>query len=62
MILLGGDLFHDNKPSRKTLHGTMELLRMYCMGERPCKLEFLSDQSINFPNRYIKLTNLVASH
>ena len=21
MILLGGDLFHDNKPSRKTLHG-----------------------------------------
>ena len=20
MVLLGGDLFHDNKPSRKTLH------------------------------------------
>ena len=24
-ILLGGDLFHENKPSRKTLHSTMKL-------------------------------------
>ncbi|KAJ3367557.1 meiotic recombination [Allomyces arbusculus] len=52
MILLGGDLFHDNKPSRKTLHGTMELLRAYCLGDRPCALDILSDQSINFPNRF----------
>jgi len=47
-ILLGGDLFHDNKPSQKTLHQTMHLLRKYCMGDRPCQIEFLSDQSINF--------------
>ncbi|KNE66003.1 DNA repair protein (mre11) [Allomyces macrogynus ATCC 38327] len=52
MILLGGDLFHDNKPSRKTLHSTMELLRAYCLGDRPCALDILSDQSINFPNRF----------
>jgi len=31
-VLLGGDLFHDNKPSRKTLHATLELLREFCMG------------------------------
>lgn len=48
MILLAGDLFHENKPSRKTMHRCMELLRHYCMGNRPCHLEFLSDSSVNF--------------
>ncbi|KAJ3625365.1 hypothetical protein Zmor_004289 [Zophobas morio] len=53
MLLLGGDLFHDNKPSRWTLYKTMELMREYCLGERPCFLEILSDQSVNFPsNRF----------
>ncbi|ESO84026.1 hypothetical protein LOTGIDRAFT_108504 [Lottia gigantea] len=47
-VLLGGDLYHDNKPSRKTLHGSIALLRRYCMGDRPIQFEFLSDQSINF--------------
>jgi len=49
-ILLGGDLFHENKPSRKTMHGTMSLFRKYCLGDKPCQLEFLSDQSVNFSN------------
>ncbi|KAL1781365.1 hypothetical protein HispidOSU_001441 [Sigmodon hispidus] len=47
-ILLGGDLFHENKPSRKTLHNCLELLRKYCMGDRPVQFEVLSDQSVNF--------------
>ncbi|XP_068122926.1 double-strand break repair protein MRE11 [Hyperolius riggenbachi] len=47
-LLLGGDLFHDNKPSRRTLHTCMELLRKYCMGDRPIQFEILSDQSVNF--------------
>lgn len=47
-ILLGGDMFHDNKPSRQTLYRTMELLRTYCFGNRPVNIEILSDQSINF--------------
>ncbi|XP_070329802.1 double-strand break repair protein MRE11 isoform X3 [Odocoileus virginianus] len=47
-ILLGGDLFHENKPSRKTLHACLELLRKYCMGDRPVQFEILSDQSVNF--------------
>ena len=47
-ILLGGDLFHENKPSRKTLHGAMALFRKYCLGDKPCQVEFLSDQSVNF--------------
>ncbi len=47
-ILLGGDLFHDNKPSRQVLHRMLELLRHYCMGSRPCPIEFRSDPAINF--------------
>ncbi|XP_048350181.1 double-strand break repair protein MRE11 [Sphaerodactylus townsendi] len=47
-ILLGGDLFHENKPSRKTIHTCVELLRKHCMGDRPVQFEILSDQSVNF--------------
>ncbi|KAJ1978637.1 meiotic recombination [Dimargaris xerosporica] len=50
MILLGGDLFHDNRPSRKTLHKTLELLRRYCMGDRPCALDFQSDPLASLEN------------
>ncbi|KAI8972787.1 Metallo-dependent phosphatase-like protein [Pilobolus umbonatus] len=47
-ILLGGDLFHDNKPSRNCLHRTMELMRKYCFGDRPCEVWIASDQDQNF--------------
>lgn len=42
-ILLGGDLFHENKPSRATLHQTMALLRQYTLGDKPVSIELLSD-------------------
>ncbi|PRP74445.1 DNA repair exonuclease [Planoprotostelium fungivorum] len=51
-ILLGGDMFHDNKPTRQTLYRTMELLRTYCFGNRPVNIEILSDQSINFATKF----------
>jgi double-strand break repair protein MRE11 len=51
-ILHGGDLFHDNKPSRKTMHRTVELLRSYCLGERPVKINVLSDQRLNFTSKF----------
>lgn len=47
-ILLGGDLFHDNKPSQRCLYRCMSLLRRYCMGDRPVPVEFLSDPSESF--------------
>jgi double-strand break repair protein MRE11 len=43
MVLLGGDLFHDNKPSRKAIYQVMRSLRKNCLGDKPCELEFLSD-------------------
>lgn len=42
-ILLGGDLFHENKPSRATMHRTMAMLREYTFGERAVSVELLSD-------------------
>ncbi|CDU22192.1 related to MRE11-DNA repair and meiotic recombination protein [Sporisorium scitamineum] len=42
-ILLGGDLFHENKPSRAALHQTMALLRQYTLGDKPISVELLSD-------------------
>ncbi|XP_052264918.1 double-strand break repair protein MRE11-like isoform X2 [Dreissena polymorpha] len=47
-VLLGGDLFHENKPSRRIIHGTMALFRNYCLGDKPVQFEVLSDQSKNF--------------
>ncbi|KAL8607335.1 hypothetical protein ACOMHN_039485 [Nucella lapillus] len=47
-VLLGGDLFHENKPSRRIMHGCLSLLRKYCLGDKPVQFEFQSDQSINF--------------
>ncbi|KIW06608.1 DNA repair protein (mre11), variant [Verruconis gallopava] len=48
MVLLAGDLFHDNKPSRKSMFQVMRSLRLNCLGDRPCQLEMLSDASENF--------------
>ena len=45
MVLLAGDLFHENKPSRKSMYQVMRSLRMNCLGDKPCELEFLSDGS-----------------
>uniref|UniRef100_A0A671W8A0 Double-strand break repair protein n=1 Tax=Sparus aurata TaxID=8175 RepID=A0A671W8A0_SPAAU len=47
-ILLGGDLFHDNKPSRRCLHSCITMLRKYCMGDTPVTFNLLSDQTVNF--------------
>ncbi|KAJ4456766.1 putative Double-strand break repair protein MRE11 [Paratrimastix pyriformis] len=51
-LLLGGDLFHDNKPSRQTMHRTMDMLRSFCLGSDPVDFRVTSDQSLNFPNSF----------
>ncbi|CAF9935663.1 MAG: meiotic recombination [Alectoria fallacina] len=52
MVLLAGDLFHDNKPSRKAMFNVMRSLRMNCYGEKPCELEILSDSSEVFEGAF----------
>jgi double-strand break repair protein MRE11 len=52
MVLLGGDLFHDNKPSRKSMYQVMRSLRKNCLGDRPCELQFLSDAAEVFEGAF----------
>jgi double-strand break repair protein MRE11 len=52
MILLGGDLFHENKPSRQTLHQVMAALREYTLGDNPLALEYISDPYDNALGNY----------
>ncbi|KDN37905.1 Metallo-dependent phosphatase, partial [Tilletiaria anomala UBC 951] len=52
MILLGGDLFHDNKPSRNTLHQVMAALREHTLGDNPLPLEYISDPFDNALGNY----------
>ncbi|KAI1780424.1 DNA repair exonuclease [Hypoxylon cercidicola] len=52
MILLAGDLFHDNKPSRKSMYQVMRSLRKNCLGMKPCELQFLSDANEVFSGAF----------
>ncbi|KAL1384566.1 hypothetical protein pipiens_003340 [Culex pipiens pipiens] len=47
-VILGGDLFHIANPSTNTLNRCTRLLKTYMLGDKPIKLEFLSDQNENF--------------
>uniref|UniRef100_A0A7N0SXW4 Double-strand break repair protein n=1 Tax=Kalanchoe fedtschenkoi TaxID=63787 RepID=A0A7N0SXW4_KALFE len=51
-LLLGGDLFHENKPSRSTLVQAIEILRRHCMNDRPVQFQVVSDQAVNFANKF----------
>jgi double-strand break repair protein MRE11 len=52
MVLIAGDLFHENKPSRRTMHMTMEIIRRYCMGPNAVQIQIVSDQATNFRSVY----------
>ncbi|KAI0634000.1 Metallo-dependent phosphatase-like protein [Trametes polyzona] len=51
-ILLAGDLFHENRPSRDCLYQVMALLREYTLGDRPIQVELLSDPNDGKPPGY----------
>jgi DNA repair exonuclease SbcCD nuclease subunit len=57
MVFLGGDLFHDNKPSRKAMYQVMRSIRLNCLGEKPCELQVLGDQSIIFDDKFVPSEN-----
>ncbi|EPB78261.1 putative DNA repair protein [Ancylostoma ceylanicum] len=52
MVLLGGDLFHENNPSRDMQHRVIQLLRQYCLSDREVALEFVSDATVNFEHSH----------
>lgn len=62
MVLLGGDLFHDNKPSRKSLYQVIRSLRLICLGDKPCELEVLGDQSVATEDTAVMHINYLDEH
>ena len=48
MILHGGDLFHDNKPSRQCMLQTTNLLKHCVLGDQQVNIRVISDQSTDF--------------
>lgn len=52
MIIQGGDLFHINKPTKKSMFQVMKSIRLNCMGDKPCELELMSDPRENFDNGF----------
>jgi double-strand break repair protein MRE11 len=44
-VLLAGDTFHENKPSRRALHDAFALFNKYCLGDSPVYIEVLNDQA-----------------
>lgn len=57
LVLLCGDLFHDNKPSLGCLVRTCSLFRKYVLGDRPIHISLLSDPARNFPTHALPLAN-----
>uniref|UniRef100_A0A0E0ARJ5 Mre11 DNA-binding domain-containing protein n=1 Tax=Oryza glumipatula TaxID=40148 RepID=A0A0E0ARJ5_9ORYZ len=51
-ILLGGNLFHENKPSISTLVKSMEIIRSYCLNDHQVQFQVVSDQAACLQNRF----------
>ncbi|CAL8103047.1 unnamed protein product [Orchesella dallaii] len=49
-VLLGGDLFHENKPRPNVLRKTTELLQKYCLGSKPVSFQYVGNPERDFPN------------
>lgn len=48
LVLLGGDLFHENKPTRTTIVKTIELLKRHRQHNKRVNFRILSNQAENF--------------
>ncbi|KPJ01084.1 Double-strand break repair protein MRE11A [Papilio xuthus] len=48
LVLLGGDLFDQAKPSPSCMFKCTQIIRKYCFGDKPVSVELLSDQLQNF--------------
>ena len=61
MVLIAGDMFHENKPSRRTLHSTFDIIQRHTLGEEDVYMEIMNEQTgifkaghgiVNFQNPY----------
>lgn len=61
-VLLGGDLYHESKPSKWTLYRSMELIRRYSMGKQPVQFRMTSDPQLLHNGRYFTGLNNEDEH
>ena len=52
MVLLTGNLFYDNKPSRLSMQRAIETLRNHCLGDGEVAIDLVSDQASSLHGRY----------
>ena len=52
MVLLTGNLFHENKPSRMALQSTIEVMRNHCLGDGDIRMQIVSEQGASFHGSY----------
>ncbi|CAH8827347.1 unnamed protein product [Trichobilharzia szidati] len=57
LILFAGDIFHESRPSMRSLHEVMRLLRIYCLGDKPVQFELLSEGKTVFANTAFQNAN-----
>ena len=44
MVIHAGDMFHDNKPSRRTMHSALQIFREQCLGDDPVYIQCANKQ------------------
>uniref|UniRef100_A0A6G3MH66 Double-strand break repair protein MRE11 (Trinotate prediction) n=1 Tax=Henneguya salminicola TaxID=69463 RepID=A0A6G3MH66_HENSL len=57
-MLLGGDLFHENKPSRKIICQAIYLIRKYCFGKKTQKFQVLNLPDFNESDKTLPKFNI----
>ena len=61
MILQGGDLFHINKPTRKSMYDVITAVRTACYGDKPCELELLNEVDLGLEKEYVFTWDILLS-
>lgn len=55
LVLQGGDLFHENRPSRNTYNKTVKILKKYCLGNEKPRFSTSIPINVNDSNMNVKL-------
>ena len=56
-VLLAGDMFHENKPSRRTMHSTLSILSEHVFGTDPVFMQLLTNPAEVLKKRQVNFLN-----
>ena len=56
-VLLAGDMFHENKPSRRTMHSTLSILSEHVFGTDPVFMQLLINPAEVLKKRQVNFLN-----